>query len=166
MARRTLLLLAGVTLLSATPMSLAANDEKTTLAGLIGVRVVVEEPDNEPEGLSQSILRSDVESRLKSAGIRILTESEWQAAPGRPSLKLDVTVKAATKGTRLFLVELEIEQDVRLVRDASHSGPATTWSATPRLGVVPAAGVAPVVQAVREAVDEFIAAWRGASRRR
>lgn len=144
-------------------LTAAADDhEQATLAGLPGVRVSVDEPDD-GAGLTESALRKEVESRLAAAGIRVLTEREWQAAAGRPSLKLEVTLKSEGKSGRLFLVELEVEQDVRLARDPARSGPAATWAAAPRLGVVPASGVAGVLKAVREACDEFIAAWRRAN---
>lgn len=169
--RRTLLIAFILVVFEFLPGALASGDggqEQGTLVGLTGIRVVVEEPDDdaEHEGLTQSALQRELESRLKGAGIRLLSDREWQAAPGRPSLKLDVTIKSRAREPRLFLVELEVEQDVRLVRDAARGGRAATWSATPRLGVLPASAVAPVFQAVREAVDEFVAAWRGANPRR
>lgn len=140
----------------------AADHEEETLAGLPGVRVAIDEPDD-GAGLTESALRKEVESRLAAAGIRVLSDREWQAAPGHPSLKLEVTLKREGKGSRLFLVELEVEQDVRLVRDPARNGPAATWAAASRFGATPASGVGGVLSAVREACDEFVATWRRAN---
>jgi hypothetical protein len=67
--------------------------ERATLRGLDGVQVVVEDlqPDVERNGLTRQQLQTDVELRLRKAGIRVLTEQELDRAPGqtppRPSLR-------------------------------------------------------------------------------
>jgi hypothetical protein len=162
------ILMINTMVLLATPSAGEPDQAPATLVGLGGVYVSVEDPDDDDvqrEGLTGAVLRNEVESRLRAAGIRILTEGERAGTPGRPSLKLEITVKNTPKNIRIFLIELDVEQEVRLGRDVTRTGPATTWSAGPRLGLVPSSGVAPLLQAAREAVDEFVAAWRNANPR-
>jgi hypothetical protein len=140
---------------------------QASLTGLPGVRIVVDDPEDdlEADGLTETVLRNHIASQLKAAGVRTLSESEWSATPGRPALKIEVTARSVGKG-RVFVVELDVEQDVRLARDATRVARATTWSATPRLGVLSSTSVAAALVAVRDAVDEFIAAWRKVNPRR
>ncbi len=153
-------------------VSLALADdpsERATLAGLTGVRVVVGEveDDAEEEGLTQSALQRDVELKLQQAGVRALTEAEWRAAPGKPALTLEVSTVKIQPMTYLFSITLDLEQEVRLARDANVSSHAATWSATPRLGTVAAAHLSRAVRKdVQEMVDQFINAYLAANRKR
>ena len=67
-----------------------------TLRGLTGVNVLVEdlpvEPAAEQVGLTPATLRADIETQLREAGIHVLTDDEWQAAPGRPWLFIRVRI--------------------------------------------------------------------------
>ncbi len=168
MAKLWMALLALVSVL----VSLALADdpaERATLAGLAGVRVVVDdvEDDVEDEGLTQSALQRDVELKLQQAGIRVLTEAEWRAAPGKPTLELEInTLKPQTK-TYLFSITLDLAQEVRLERDTNLSSHASTWSATPRLGAALAAHLPRAVRRhVQEMVDQFVNAYLAANPKR
>src|SRR2546425_3316356 len=70
----------------------AEEGARETLRGLKGVGVVVERvsPDAERDGLTQSQLQTDVELRLRKAGIPALTQEECRATPGHPFLYVNV----------------------------------------------------------------------------
>jgi len=73
------------------------RNANTSLVGLTGIRVVVhyDAPINEQFGLSEQLLRSAVELRLKANDIRLPSEREWARTRGTPYLSVTV------KGTQL-----------------------------------------------------------------
>ena len=84
--RLTLLSLTGfvVALACLVPSHAAADhlSRTQTLKGLRGVTVFVEglTPEAEREGLTKLALQTDIELKLRQAGIRVLTTTEWDAA--------------------------------------------------------------------------------------
>jgi hypothetical protein len=152
----------ALTLILATVYHVLAQDtqfNRATLAGLTGLDVIVDDmnPNAERDGLAKSALQTDVELRLRHAGIRVLTENESIAAPGSPYLHL--RVMAAKNDLRMYgySIELELKQLVRLDRDPSMRSVATTWGALVGVGIVPAGDLSHVVrERVRDAVDGFI----------
>jgi hypothetical protein len=84
-------------LLAITPLAAGDSDEeRQTLVGLKGVRVVVENinPNAEKDGLSLVLLQTDVELKLRQAGIPVLTGEETFRAPGSPFLYLVVSASS------------------------------------------------------------------------
>ena len=63
-----------------------------SLRGLKGVLVILEKltEDIEKDGLSRSSIQTDVELKLRLAGIKIFTVEEWHKEPGRPFLSVYV----------------------------------------------------------------------------
>jgi hypothetical protein len=61
--------------------------ERASLAGLPGVKVVIDEikSDAQTDGLSEEGIRTAVELILRSNDIRVLTQSEWLTTPSGPS---------------------------------------------------------------------------------
>lgn len=174
--RTKLLVMARVTLLVlitalVSPALADSEFERATLKGLTGVNVLVEKlhADVEREGLAQSTLRTDVELKLRQAGIRVLTEKEMLATPTRGAPYLYLTV-GATKGTGTLAgvyslyIRLELRQSVILERNPSiTSVGVTTWDSTAHLGIVPVHSLSAVRGIVRDAVDEFINAYLAAN---
>jgi hypothetical protein len=62
------------------------EDTRATLRGVEGVLVVVEDlgDDVEQAGLTRQQLQTDVELRVRQAGIRVLTRAEREGMPGTP----------------------------------------------------------------------------------
>ena len=148
-----------------TSVSLAKTPEKQraeTLRDLPGVSFVVEDlyADVEADGLSAARLRNDVEFALRRAGIRLLTESEWSATPGRPFLYIRVsTVKVG--GRYAFHLSMELFQHVRLERYRDIAPvQAPTWEAKEEIGVIEAAQVRDIGSYVTDQLEEFIRAFR------
>jgi len=92
---------------------------------LRGVQVVVEDlrPPAQEAGLTKQGLQTDVESRLRRAGVRVLTE-----APRGPHLLLNANVvRASLVGYYGWAIDLELKEPVRLERDPERTVWAVTW---------------------------------------
>jgi len=97
------------------------DDEGTrlTLRGIKGVMVVIEElnPMIEKDGLTENQIRTDVELKLRTAGLNVLSEKERYMALGRPWLVVDVHgFKDSKIGLYVFNIVVELWQDIYLQR--------------------------------------------------
>ena len=135
-----------------------------TLRGLTGVDVVVEgvptEPDVEEAGLGSSAVQEDIESQLREGSIRVLSDEEWQAAPGRPWLFVRVQMLRPQAARRAFVyvISLDLMQQVGLARDPGIDAVGMTWR-TGEIGTVSAINVSRVRDSLRAHVDTFINAY-------
>jgi hypothetical protein len=130
-------------------------EERATLRGIKLVKVVVRDlhPDVEADGLTGGQLQSDVEQRLRKAGIA-----------ASPSAKAALTVTVNTSGREsgwyFFVIEVSLTQPVVLVRDRKSIILASTW----RLGNFGDVAAQDLARFVRETVagqvDMFIRAYR------
>lgn len=138
--------------------TVSAEDDKfsrETLAGLPGVAVIIEEVK---PPLQKSTIQTDVELRLRRAGIRVLSEEERLQTTGFPYLYVNVNHMGdniAAKG-----VSVELRQSARLVREPHVLVPsASTWA----VGSVGTVGKESLVDGVRKdvrnIVDIFINAY-------
>ena len=150
--------------------------ERESLAGLAGVYVLVEDmaPDVERNGLTRSTLQTDVEVKLRQAGIRVLgltdmVDTELAIALGSPFLYLRV-VAGRVDEFPLYAVSisLELSQQVMLNRKTT-IGPrilvAPTWR-TSWVGVVGTKMLHQVRESVRDQVDQFVNAYLAANPKR
>jgi hypothetical protein len=150
--------LALVPLLTLASPALGIDDEFTrkSLTGLRGVYVVVEDfdADRQRAGFDQRTFLTDVEVRLRTAGIPVLTLEERGAAPGKPVLYLNVNALHDQPGeANAYSIMLEVLQRVTLA--SGQTTTAITWS-------VSGMGMETFEQVrgrVRDKVDEFINAW-------
>jgi len=133
--------------------------ERASLRGLKGVSVLIDEmssPAAKGAGLDEVTFRTDVELKLRLAGIRVLTKSEVLSEPGRPQLH----IRIVATGTLAFSIDCELIQDVLLNRDPKFSIPAPTWA---RAEVGNASGAKAFAQYARDGVkdltDQFINAY-------
>jgi len=130
--------------------------ERETLRGLKGFYVFVEEQRDEIKqaGLTKGILRTDVELKLRKAGIRVLTKDEMFLMQGTPQLLVDVT---AFKTERvldevsgfIYSVNIDFMQRVLLSRNRSIKATAITWQRT-------FLGITPKLRHIRETVSDLI----------
>jgi hypothetical protein len=105
-------------------------------------------------------LRTDVELRLRRAGLRVLPEED---APGRtPYVFVQVNLTPEGSGMHAWSVDVSLDQTVIILRMPTLTTYAPTWQATSRLGFSPRERVAERVRAaVTDEVDEFLNAWLG-----
>jgi hypothetical protein len=102
-------------------------------------------------GLSRGQLVTDVELRLRSSGIKVLTETQCHLTPGAPCLYLNVNA-IPDGGDFVYSICLELAQRVRLDRSPSAGVfVAPTW----HTGEVGPDDVNGIRQAVRDRVDDF-----------
>jgi hypothetical protein len=133
------LTLALLLLTSTGAQGLDTEFERATLRGLNGVQVVVEDmaPDIVRDGLTRQQLQTDVELRLRKAGIRVLTAEEHQRALGRPWLYVRVsTSQPSGLSSYSFAIEAELYQDTYLARNPDRTVSAATWSPAGRIGTM------------------------------
>jgi hypothetical protein len=139
---------------------------RPSLKGLTGVGVVVEGLSSNMDGmnLSREQIQTDVELRLRKAGIRVFSKSELLATPGVPYLYVNLGTfpfKLANGQTigMAFSIDVSIKQNVTLVRDrnATVMG-AATWQtgSTGSTGISQIQGLRGVIG---DQVDVFINAY-------
>ena len=126
--------------------------------------VVVEDlsSDVEEQGLTKSHLIQQVESRLQTANIRLLTSKECFDSPGRPYLYVDVNTHNTGAGIYGYSIRLEFNQETLLARDRTVRANATTWTIG-RVGVAGTRHLPALAEEALSMVDEFIRAYRGAN---
>jgi len=142
--------------------SWAGDDEHTraTLRGVEGVKVVIEylKPEVERAGLTVQQLQTDVELRLRQAGIRVLTQAERHGIPGRPWLYINVNVSLRSEiPLAAYTIQVQLNQDASLTTDGSLAA-VSTWSVG-YIGTVGRAHLTTIREDIRERVDEFINAY-------
>src|SRR3989441_6312408 len=165
--------LAALTLLSAamvSPLVGQGDDEYTrkTLAGLTGLFVSVEHIADEVQrdGLDTTQIRTDVELKLRQAGISVLTHEEWLSTAAAPYLYVNVQVFKNPANFYAYSANVELRQRVTLVHSPSTSALATTWSAHGTIGTVGSQKVGSVREDVRDLTDQFINAYLAANPKR
>jgi hypothetical protein len=139
-----------ITLLALTQLyPLFGEPDDQTLAGLTAVQVLVEglPPGAAKLGLTKEVVQTDVELKLRLAGMRVLTAS-FEA--------LYVNVNATTDG-RAASISVEVLQGARLARDPNiMTSAAVTWH-------VSQIEENPTGQSIRDVikdlVDSFLNAW-------
>jgi hypothetical protein len=127
--------LVGLTLLVlivGSSAAVAGDDQysRATLAGIRGVGVLVENPVSGAKemGLTATIIQTDVELKLRLAGIPVLTLDEALKEPGVPLLYISPHV-LIKENDNLWAADVSVEltQNVRLERDSTNANLVPTW---------------------------------------
>lgn len=127
---------------------------RQTLRGIKGVTVLVTglSAGAERDGLRKADLQADVETRLKQAGIRVLSRAERFQAPGQPHLCINfIDQKRSDMEFYTISFAVQLVQHVRLTRDAKVIFPAETWGVTGVMSVG-----AKELQGVRRLVVDYV----------
>ncbi|MDP2997766.1 MAG: hypothetical protein Q8N47_09775 [Bryobacterales bacterium] len=161
--RRALSLMAVLLVAAGSAKALDNEMTRQSLRGLKGVEVMVEnlDPEAEADGLSKTMIQTDVELKLRQAGIRVLTKDQVLAAAGRPWLLIHAsTFRRKADPLYAYHLDVRLEQDVRLERDPKIMVIlATTWSALGRIGTVGSEKLPQIRDDIKDQVDQFINAW-------
>src|SRR5262249_6793377 len=124
------------------------------------VAVTIEDltPEVESAGLLMQQLQTDVELRLRLAGIRVLTREEGLRVVGKPVLAIHVNVLLnQLLGLTVYNILVGLYQSVSLETGAV-SERASTWS-TGTTGILAMNDLSRIREKVRDQVDQFINAY-------
>jgi hypothetical protein len=151
--RRPLVLGIALLLLD-TPAWAALGGQGASLKGIKAVAVVVEKmrADAERDGLTRNQLQTDVEQRLRQAGITVDNQ-----APG--FLAIFVNTLKVESGFYVYAIRVQFKQTVRIERNSKIAVLASTWEAPSVVGTVGTRALRDVRGSVRDRVDEFINAY-------
>ncbi len=143
------------------------SQDRESLRNLDGVRIFVDElnPESRALQVSRDDIQRVVETRLRGAGITVLTTGHFPV--GDPFLRVYVSVTAEQQRLVAYHVVVDFIQLAFLRRNPQFIyNRAQTWKASERMEMVPAAQLSPSVQRelIRQ-VDEYIAAYRSVNSR-
>jgi len=152
-----------VLFLSSISTALAQGDgeeARASLKGLRGVTVVVERlpPEVQQAGLTAADIRTDVEHKLRLAGIPVLSAGDVWA----PTIYVNANVTKVVTKTNVFWpmsIEVQLQQPVRLKRDPTITLFGTTWSATGVGETTKPLLRSSILDGVNGYVDQFITAY-------
>jgi Putative peptidoglycan binding domain len=117
----------------------------------------------ERAGLAKEQLQTDVELRLRKAGIRVYTHEELLRAQGQPYLYINAGVLLHSDGWVSYGITVELRQRASLDINAV-SATVTTWS-TGGFGKAGILRLHTLRDTVRDFVDQFINAYLSVSPR-
>ena len=104
-----------------------------SLKGIEEFHILIEKlnPDIEEQGLlTEEQIKADVEQKLKSLGIKILTEEEKYSTIGFPTLYINVDCSQLEKtGEFIYNITIEVLQQVMVVSNRVYVHDAVTWNA-------------------------------------
>jgi hypothetical protein len=131
------------------------------LKGLEVVRLEIEriKPEIERDGLFREDLQSDIELKLRLAGIRVLSEEEAQKTPGAPLLHLNVDAMKCSFGY-VYNIGLYLIEQATLVRKPMKA-PAMFLRIPEQLGI--ASRLSEIRDAAGDVVDEFVRTWKASN---
>jgi hypothetical protein len=129
----SLILALAAMILASPTFGLNSEQNRATLRGLHGVRVLVEDliPEVERSGLTKNRLQTFVETRLRKAGIKVLTQEECFATPGEPYLYVNINLNTGKAGDEIcaYSIDIGVIQNAFLQRDPKQKTYVVTWSA-------------------------------------
>jgi hypothetical protein len=138
---------------------------RATLAGLQGLRVVVEEVQPNVQkyaakfGLSGAQIHRDVAQKLRENGIRVVEGNDWLAIPGRPTLYVNVNTHETEKYWYAYDIKLELRQLVVLEANPQVKTLAATWSIS-ITGLANIGNLNLIRQDAGELTGRFVQAWK------
>jgi len=141
--------------------SKAINDinARSTLRNLKDFGVIVEQTyvDGRGNENTSSSLQTEIELKLRMAGIKILSREELKDERDTPVLTAKYTVVSDWgRYFDFYNVEIELRQLVSLFRDKKIISPAITWSSMRRGSPKYGKGKDEAKRALFELIDEFI----------
>jgi hypothetical protein len=158
MRNRLLWLIISISWLGIAPLHGNAqrmSPDQKSLRGLRGVSVQIMRFDS-PEVVSLKQMQTDVELRLRKAGIRVVPFSDVSQLPGQPFLWISVLALKNPIGVSVYSVNVELWQDVTLKRSPTTNVSAATYVVEPRLVVVDSRNIRQLREDLSDCVDTFI----------
>jgi uncharacterized protein involved in high-affinity Fe2+ transport len=134
MNRNTFVLTFILLLVSTAPLAAQLREHPDeSLKGVKGVRVVVnyQAPVEAPDGLTRRQLQSLVDLQLRADNVGVLTADEWNRAPGKPYLNINVVGTQVGSGKAsmfFFSFAADLIQEVSLSRAPMVKTDGSTWN--------------------------------------
>jgi hypothetical protein len=135
------------------------------LKGLAGVQALVSvDPDAVHDGLRQEEVQTDVELKLRLAGIKVLTADETRKTPGVPFLAVTIGTSKQADGNYVFAIDVSLNETATLERTVSSDDGSktrvkvkgmTTWHQSTVYGTVAAANLPQLRDTVTDIVNKF-----------
>ncbi len=127
--------------------------------------------DARQKGLWETQLRTDVELKLRQAGIRVLTKEEVTHTLGLPFVYVNVNTiplqSSSPSSQYAFALNVELMQTICLGRSPSGLTIGRTWDAVGLFGTVGGNDLGEYVRTrVRDLTDQFINAYLAANSKR
>jgi hypothetical protein len=137
-----------------TGLTASPTQEQTSqnhgLKGLTTVFVAVDLNDDARKmGLNQGVIESDVNLKLRLAGMRVVTAAEILTIPGSPILNVNV----ATLAPQAASIQVQLDQDAQLERNEEFAPEVTTWGTTV---VVANPTVHGIRDTIKDEIDKFL----------
>jgi len=128
---------------------------RATLKDISTVYVLIESLPNAANGLglTEDGIQTDVELKLRLAGIRVVTESEVSKVPGGPVVYVRLTM---TDDAEAAFVELQLWQDVSLERTGQLAFSMITWVSGTVVSHPTSQGIRSVT---KDLTDKFLNDW-------
>jgi hypothetical protein len=138
-------------------ISHATEYQQKELIGLKGVGVLVESvrPEVERLGLTKDQIKTDVELRLRKAGVSVLTKEEWEKTPGKPYLYVNVNAFVYPDEPALCVYNIRMELQEMVTLDRGLRAPDTIWPKERRM-VVGKGNIRKIRDVIGDQVDKFI----------
>ncbi|HZT32542.1 MAG TPA: hypothetical protein VFA33_21820 [Bryobacteraceae bacterium] len=152
-------------LLLASPLLADDNEAaRWSLRGIEAVDVVIPDLDEAAQnaGITSEQLRTDVELKLRMAGIKV--QSDLRIRSGMPRLCVGLVMLDDRAGGYSAMITVELEQQVQLVRMPEKGVIlATTWSVLTVATVGSSNAVRYIREGIRDKVDRFVNAYLSAN---
>jgi hypothetical protein len=150
----------GLVMVFSVGSNVFAFDNETSrerIRGVTGIHVVlsVQPFFLEYEGLSKSKIRTDVESELRLAGIKVLTKQELKKEKGQPIFYIYINGMKGPENILIYEVGVRLMQDASLVRKPNLTFLAPTWE----VGTVGFGEIKNIQTDTKDKVDQFINAY-------
>jgi len=152
--------------LALTSPARARVDEETQeiLRGLEVLQVVIEriKPEIERDGLYEETIQTDVELKLRMAGMKVLSEEDPARTQDTPYLYVHVDALKCGKGY-VYKIQMSLREPVTLLRKGIRIR-TTTLRFPGGIGITP--HLSEIRDETRDLLDEFIEAWTEANAKR
>ncbi|MHC4364063.1 MAG: hypothetical protein ACYSTJ_01185 [Planctomycetota bacterium] len=134
------------------------TEKQLSLSEIKAAGVLVQGLTEEAEktGLKAEHIQAYLEERLKTLGIRVVSQGEAQQLAGSPVLYVNVSAyKRERRAAFVYHINVGLQQEVTLVRDKQIRTTSITWTAG-RLGYCPASSFAQSARKTTEyLMDKF-----------
>ena len=147
----------SIPLLRVSPVLAPVADDPYGLRGISSIWVLIESlgPEEANIGLADDTVRTDVELRLKSAGLRVISPQEAKKIAVKDNTFLYVNVAVASDGLAATVLA-QFAQGTYLLRNSLPIGTAFTWIDVSML-LRPSLGS--VRSEINDLVDKFLREW-------